>query len=501
MNNDINIIDIPPEVLAKRLVRILSNEKDQFQIKSLLINFILIFFFSFSLINASWEKTYGGMKNDFGNAIKQTNDGGFIIAGTTESFNDTSGLDGWIIKLDKYGYIQWDYTFGKLIQKDGFQTIELTDDGGFLVGGFFDFNKMWLLKFDENGSLLWDSVYISKLASSINIIRHTYDGNFIIGGFGENNIIKIDSNGNRIWNAKFGYVIKDIEPLSDSSFILVGENVGIPQEFGYIPAFVLYKIDSSGNTILENPYGKNDLGSFISVTKTYDGGFVAVGNKISKVNDMLYTRQLIVVKFDKFGAKQWEHLGIDNSGGIAVQSSGQECIIAGYYPGPEGYPDNYTAIINDNSTLKWDTTFGGNLYDYPSDILVLENGSIVIVGQTESEGKFLYDIQVVKLDSLLNPTNIDDNSNFINNTKIMNYPNPINDITTFLLNLENIEPGIIKMNIYSQTGELISTFDNFSNSECIYFKTINTDKFANGIYYYKIFLSRKILSGRIVIQK
>lgn len=498
---DINNIDIPPEVLTKRVVRIHSNDKHLFQIKSLLINFTLILIFSSSLINASWEKTYGGVKNDFGNAIKQTNDGGFIIAGTTESFNDTSGLDGWIIKLDKSGNIQWDYTLGKLVQKDGFQTIELTDDGGFLVGGFFDFNKMWLLKFDNNGSLLWDSVYISKLASSINIIKHTYDGNFIIGGFGENNIIKIDSNGNRIWNAKFGHVIKDIEPLSDSSFILVGENVGIPQEFGYIPAFLLYKIDSSGDTILGNPYGKNDLGTFISVTKTYDGGFVAVGNKILKVDDMLYTRQLLVVKFDKFGTKQWEHLGINNSGGISVQSYGQDCIIAGYYPGPEGYPDNYTAIINDNSTLKWDTTFGGNLYDYPSDILVLENGSIVIVGQTESDGKFLYDIQFVQLDSLLSPTDFNDNSNFSLKTSVMNYPNPIKNMTTFLLNSDNLEPGNIKLNIYSLTGKLITSFDEFTGSDGVYSKTINIDKLENGIYYYKIYLNRKILTGRIVIQK
>ena len=81
----------------------------------------------------AWQKTYGGSQSDYAYSIQQTSDGGYIVAGGTVSFG-AGGSDFWILKLDSDGSVAWQKTYGGL-NDDYAQSIQQTSDGGYIVAG------------------------------------------------------------------------------------------------------------------------------------------------------------------------------------------------------------------------------------------------------------------------------------------------------------------------------------------------------------------------------
>ncbi len=103
----------------------------------------------------SWQKTYGGIFYEMSTSIKQTIDDGYIVAGYTQSFG-AGGYDILVLKLDQAGNISWQKTYGGS-GNDTASSIELTSDGGYIVAGGTDSfgvgGDIWLLKLDSNGNI------------------------------------------------------------------------------------------------------------------------------------------------------------------------------------------------------------------------------------------------------------------------------------------------------------------------------------------------------------
>src|SRR6185295_12580596 len=90
-----------------------------------------------------WQKSFGGSYNEFTNSIQNTTDGGFILAGVSESKDgDVIGNNGdddfWIVKLDKLGKIEWQKSLGGKKGTDFANSIKQTLDGGYIVAGYSD---------------------------------------------------------------------------------------------------------------------------------------------------------------------------------------------------------------------------------------------------------------------------------------------------------------------------------------------------------------------------
>ena len=109
-----------------------------------------------------WQNTYGGSDVDRGYSIRQTIDGGYIIAGHTESFG--SGLDDiWLLKLGSSGTIEWQKTYGGA-DDDGAFSVQQTSDGGYIVSGATKSfgagsTDIWVLKLDAFGDITWQKTY------------------------------------------------------------------------------------------------------------------------------------------------------------------------------------------------------------------------------------------------------------------------------------------------------------------------------------------------------
>jgi len=80
-----------------------------------------------------WRKTYGGAGIDKARSVQQTADGGYIVAGTTESFGAGSG-DFWLVKTNSAGNMQWNKTYGGA-RWDMAESVQQTADGGYIVAG------------------------------------------------------------------------------------------------------------------------------------------------------------------------------------------------------------------------------------------------------------------------------------------------------------------------------------------------------------------------------
>lgn len=209
--------------------------------------------------NLVWQKTYGGTREDFGHFIQQTSDGGYIIAGTTHSFGE-GYADFWLLKINEFGVIQWQKRYGGP-GYDRATFIQQTSDGGYVVTGYtYSFGAgeadIWILKINENGNIIWQKAYGGNNDDVGASVQQTPDGGYIVSGhsnsFGTGNtdgwLMKLDTSGNIQWQRTYGGLGYDytdsIQQTSDGGYIVAGHT----NSFGAGDSDLwILKIDSEGN--------------------------------------------------------------------------------------------------------------------------------------------------------------------------------------------------------------------------------------------------------------
>ncbi len=252
-----------------------------------------------------WVRTYGGPQREWANSVCIAADGGYVMAGRTNSWGQGSA-DMWFVKTDTAGNMLWDTTFD--VQGEAWaNSIALTNDGGFIACGTMCAGICQiptLVKLDSIGNIQWWQQYPGQgtytVAYSVN---KTYDKGYIISGtdFEDAFVIKTDSMGNSKWQKWFtnipdtlherGYSI--ISTL-DSCYLLI--------KWGYIDAqppswspYQLFhdfiKLDSAGNTIWEKNFFQDSLGwnpfdtawnyywGPHDIKQAHDGGFIIATEK------------------------------------------------------------------------------------------------------------------------------------------------------------------------------------------------------------------------------
>jgi hypothetical protein len=135
--------------------------------------------------NKKWQETFGGSYGDSGRSVQQTSDGGYIIAGSTASYG-AGGTDVYLVKTEPNGNLQWQKTFGGTGSDSG-QSVQQTSDGGYIIAGYTESygaggNDVYLIKTNPNGNIQWEMTFGGSYSDSGRSVQQTSDGGYIIAG-------------------------------------------------------------------------------------------------------------------------------------------------------------------------------------------------------------------------------------------------------------------------------------------------------------------------------
>jgi hypothetical protein len=188
--------------------------------------------------NEMWNETYGGLDDDGAFSIVQTVDGGYVLAGNTYSFSAGNNTDIWLIKTDSSGNELWNSPFGGPKDDFGYSVIQISD-GGYALAGITNssgagYEDVWLIKTDSSGNKLWDKTYGGALDDEAYCVMQTEDGGYALAGstlccgagLWDAWLIKTDSSGNTLWNQTYGRTGDDqfisMITSGDGGFVLSG---------------------------------------------------------------------------------------------------------------------------------------------------------------------------------------------------------------------------------------------------------------------------------------
>lgn len=255
-----------------------------------------------------WSKTFGGTAVEEGRSVQETNDGGFIITGYTTSLG---AGDVYLVKTASDGTLQWTRNYGSLLGNDIGQAVKQTNDGGFIITGFTtgesDTFDAYLVKTASDGTLEWTKTFGDTLDDRGYDVKQTNDGGFIISGtfgrivaidgggviyYGDVYLIKTASNGTLQWTKTFGNELDhavgySVQQTNDGGYIIGGERRGAH----------LLKTTSDGTLQWSKIYG-NVLGADgkTAAQQTNDGGYIITGKIINNGTSDVY-----LIKTDSMG--------------------------------------------------------------------------------------------------------------------------------------------------------------------------------------------------------
>lgn len=261
-----------------------------------------------------WTKTYGGEEYDQGRSVQQTIDGGYIITGFTSSFGN--GLDDiYLLKTDVNGDILWTKTFGGDNDDWGNAVIQTTD-GGYLVCGCtssYGTNEkdVYLIKTDSNGNTLWTNSYGGVYEDIGWSVQQTTDDGYIIAGttqlieptiwtFEDVYLIKTDNNGDTLWTRTYGGDAVDkgysVQQTNDGGFIISGESDSFTNSWD--SDVYIIKTDIYGDTLWTKTYGGSGDDKGWSVQQPTDGGYIITGQTLSYETNSC---DIYIIKTDEGG--------------------------------------------------------------------------------------------------------------------------------------------------------------------------------------------------------
>ena len=330
-----------------------------------------------------WIQTYGGSDDDLGNDVVEDSDGSFYIIGYSKSNDGDASInkgqhDNWLIKTDPFGKILWEKSYG-FEGHDHAYNILKTSDGGLFFNGFLDVTasgglgssarhgvgEFWCHKVNINGDIVWRKYFGGTNNDRSYDAVETEDGGFILVGTSESQdveisnpygsydmwIVRLSSSGDLIWEKSFGGTAIDeavvIIKNQDNNFTILGntnsQNIEGVKTQG-MNDFILLKIDSSGNFISKIRHGSSKFDYSKDIIQTIDGSYFITG----------YSRN----------PKNLSSTNLQNNAVFLTQTQSN-------------------GIIQKIWQIK------GSNEDLGYSISQLKNGSVVVVGTTEStDGDF-----------------------------------------------------------------------------------------------------------------
>ncbi len=353
-----------------------------------------------------FNTAFGGSSSDVGYSVQQTAEGGYIMAGYTESFGIGTS-DVWLVKANLFGIEEWTQTYGGTGADVG-KYIQITSDGGFIItgstySGASTYNDVFLLKTNSTGSEEWTQTYGGPSNDIGECVQETQDGGFIIAGsmyiplVPEDNqlnmyLIKTDANGIEEWSYNYGGLNADkgysVVQSSDGGFVVAGYYTTFDSSSGNNQDLWVLKTNAEGQEEWSHTYGGEDSDVAYSLTAAEDGGFVITG---------MYRNDTWLLKVSPEGLEEWSHTysSINNDHGNSVhRTSDGGYIIAGVSSG--------NALLLKTNSIgeeEWRQYIGpATGAEWANSVHQTDDGGFILSGSTRSFSFGERDAYLVKTD-------------------------------------------------------------------------------------------------------
>ncbi len=391
-----------------------------------------------------WARSLGGYYSEKGYAISKTYDGGFIVAGSTNSMNaDVTGFhgssssysDAWVVKLDSKGQVKWKKAYGGT-DNDVAYSIQQTYDSGYIIAGYsgstdgdLTFNHggkdAWLIKIDSVGNISWQKSYGGSNDDIAISVLQTADSNYVFAGASMSGdgdcalnyldisghptndfwIMKVNSTGNKLWQRNYGGQKEDIGrsiiQTMEGGYMVVGEtnsyDFNVIGNHGGYDYWVL-KLNPAGDTVWKKCYGGAGNEEAESVIQTADSGFVVGGmtdmNSGDVSGDHSNTNDGWVLRLDKVGNITWgKALGGSNSDAVysVIEANDGEFMATGVTSSTDGdvthsigSSDLWVVKLTAGGSINWQKTYGGTNDDVGRQLIQVSDSDFGVVGYSLS---------------------------------------------------------------------------------------------------------------------
>jgi len=385
--------------------------------------------------------TLGGTKNESGQSVKKTVDGGFIILGFTQSMDgdvtnkNNESYDVWLLKYNENIELEWQKTFGGSDAERGNDIIQ-TQDGGYAIIGFTYSDDgdvasnngqedFWVIKTDALGNIVWEKTFgYSGIDTGISILQTNDAGYFITGVLdvtqsgGQGNTrsnqtqhaggdywsLKLDNSGEIEWSRFFGGLQTDTAfdavQTQDNGFLIIGssdsDDTDISSNIGTYD-YWLVKISDTGLLQWEKSYGSTEIDEARAIIPTTDNNYLIVGDTRgddANVSSNFGAADLWINKISPSGELLWEktyggesfdvgrEITTSNDDGFIICGSSRSA--SGNLTENQGQNDAWVLKIDSNGALKWQEAVGGSNVDFAYGVTQLNNGTVIAVGESSS---------------------------------------------------------------------------------------------------------------------
>lgn len=409
-----------------------------------------------------WAKRYGGEGDDQGRSVHQTSDGGYIIAGWTESFG--AGLaDFYLIKTDFNGDTLWTREYGGA-GSDCASSLDKTSDGGYIIGGYTDSfgagaNDLYLVRTDADGDTLWTRVYGGANQDECRVVRQTADGGYIAAGatssFGSGGydvyLVRTDASGDSLWFRAIGGGSADraysLDLTPDGGCIVAGYTGSFG---GGVSDVYLIRINANGDTLWTKTYGGLGHEGAYSVRQLFCGGYVIAG----------YT---------------------------------ESCCAGGY--------DLYVIRTDSGGDTLWTKALGGSRDDYGRSVEETSDCGYIVAGDITDPSVLKPNAYLIRIDS--NCSGIDsDNLDRPAFSFCRAGPNPLCDVTSIRYGLSL--DARVSLRVVSPTGREIRTLvdgvEGRGDHVTIWDGRGNTgQRVAGGVYLLRLEVEGRAVNEKLIV--